>query len=650
VFFRIWLRLVIAVGALIIAAAIMRATGIAPYGVGLFSGALAQIVFLILMASMTVAMAVTVTAPFHVPNDLLIPWALHRETGTPPERTPEQQTALSRIREESKNMPKGGTWALGVRIVYTDKGQIVWAPTQVLYGALATFAAMLMVARIMGGIETSSWELLTEQYTRPIWLIGGAAGLMGGSIGRNYKEALVMAFCSCGFAIAAAVLMSNMLHPWLKTVIPGVLYALCYTLIFGRLFLPRLRRFGRMAHYGLVGIVVPSLVAGGIFYLAQRHAAECERDVRENKINVNWIWPTSGARLLMVGYVELYGGHWLWQRDKIGGVWAIEPQGKKLHYLTPGRAVQPTFKWSFLWGLKEYPKLNRMAIPQVPNEIGRLMNAGNSFNSVHFTGRIEPVPDLDLDEELEEVAEQATRTGIKLDDKDISLIKKTMGDQPGPWSAYPYPLRPAFFVEGGGERKDRKAFLIDLKDDRAYPLAQDVKYRGELIDGPRGLELLYIETVKGTASVLVAFNLKNQTQTLLTGNRENLKLAGVTKQFALVKFGGDSWYDKRYALARLDQSADVKVLAWPDEEMRYSTIAPGKLIHAWTDKHLHIIDPASGEERAVARPEEMERHVIGLKGYLGDDPIIELKNELKVLDTKNGKLKTLVKISSGPYI
>ena len=161
--------------------------------------------------------------------------------------------------------------------------------------------------------------------------------------------------------------------------------------------------------------------------------------------------------------------------------------------------------------------------------------------------------------------------------------------------------------------------------------------------------MLHIQTVKGK-SILVAAGLKNQTRTLLTGFRENLKLAGVTGQFALVRFGGDSWHDKRYALARLDQSAEMRELAWPDEEMRFSTITPGKLIHAWTDKHLHIIDPASGEERAVARPEEMERHVIGLKGYLGDDPILLLKKELKILDTKSGKLKTLVKISSEPYI
>jgi hypothetical protein len=650
VFFRIWLRLVIAIGALVLGAIIMRSTGIGPYGVSLFSSGLGQVVYLILMAAMSVAIAVTVTAPFSVPNDLLIPWVIHRETGTPPERTPEQQTALERIRSGSKQMPKGGSWALGVRIVYTTKEQIVWTPTQVIYGALANLGFMLMVARILGGYEMSSWELLTEMYTRPIWLIGGAAGLVGGSIGRNYKEALIMGAGICGFALAAAVFMADLVHPWLMHVMPKVLYGLCLALILGRLFLPRLRRFGRLAHFALVGVVVPALVVGGIYYQAQRQAAKSQRQVSENEINVNWIWPTSGSRLLMTGYVEIYGYGLLFQRSKIGGVWAIEPEGHKLHYLTPGRAVRPTFDWPFLWGQKEHFRLDRIIIPMEPDEFGEMVRAGDSFASVHFTGRIEPVPGLDLDEELKKVAEQATRIGIKLDDKDVALIKKTLGDQPGPWESYPYPLRPAFYVEGGGELKDRRGFIIDLKDDRAYPLPKDTNYRGTLLDGHRGLKLLHIETVKGKTSMLVALDLKNLTRTLLTGPRDHLKLCGVTGRLVLIGFGDEHWYDKTYALASLDQTADMKVLVWPGEETRWATVTPGKLVHVWTDRQLHVIDPAGGEERAVARPEEVERFRIGVVGYLKGNPILKLKKELKILDTVTGKLKTLAKISSEPYL
>jgi hypothetical protein len=650
VFFRIWMRLAITIGALVFCAIIIRSTDIGPYGEGLYSGAFSELVYLILMVAMSVAITVTVTAPFSVSNDLLVPWLIHRETGTPPERAPEQQTRLNQLRSGSKDLGKGASWALGVRMVYTEKEQIVWAPTQVIYGALANIGFMLMVTKIIGGYEVDSWELLTEAYTRPIWLIGGAAGLVGGSIGRNYKEALIMGSGCCGFALAAAVLMADLVHPWMKWAITKTLYALCWALILGRLFLPRLRRFGRTAHFALVGIVVPALVAGGIFYLAKRQIAECQRDVLENEITVNWIWPTSGSRLLMVGHVKLYGGYWLNQRDDIGGVWAIEPEGKKLHYLTPGRAARSTYLWPFLWGQKKFRQLDRIIFPMEPDEFGMMLRAGNSFASVHFTGRIEPVPELDLGEELEKVAEQATRIGIKLDDKDVALIKKTMGDQPGPWESYPYPLRPAFYVEGGGERKDRKRFVIDLKDDRAYPLPKDTNYRGTLLDGPRGLELLHIETAKGKTSILVALHLKNLTRTLLTGARDNLKLVGVTGRFVLVGYGAESWYDKTYALASLDQSGDMKVLAWPDEDTRFATVTPGKLILAWTDRQLHIIDPASGEERAVPRPEEIERYAIGLVGYLKGNPILKLKKELKILDTVTGKLKTLAKISSEPYL
>ena len=650
VFFRIWLRLAITIGALVLGATIMRSTGINPYTIELFSTSLGQPVYLILMAAMSTAIAVAVTAPFSVTNDLLVPWVLHRETGTPPERTPEQQTAMDKIRSGSKDLPKGASWALGVRIVYTEKEQIVWTPTQVIYGALANIGFMLMVARILGGHDMPAWELLTGTYTRPIWLIGGAAGLVGGSIGRNYKEALIMGACSCGFALAAAVLMADLVHPWLMHVMPKVLFGLCWALILGRLFLPRLRRLGRLAHFALVGILVPALVVGGIYYLAKTQIAKSERQLRENEIKVNWIWPTSGSRLLMTGYVEIYGHGLLFQRSKIGGVWAIEPQGKKLHYLTPDRAVRSTFDWPFLWAQREHPRLDRIIIPMEPDEFGEMIRAGDSFESVHFAGRIEPVPALDLDDELKKVAEQATRTGIKLDNRDVELIKKTLGDQPGPWESYPYPLRPAFYVEGGGELKDRKGFIIDLKDDRAYPLPKDTNYRGTLLDGPRGLELLHLEAVKGRTSILAALHLNNLTRTVLTGPREHLKLCGVTGRFVLIGYGDEHWYDKTYALASLDQSADLKVLTWPDEETRWATVTPGKLVQVWTDRHLHIIDPAGGEERAVPRPEEVERFNIGVVGYLKGNPILELKSELKVLDTVTGKLAPLVKISSYPDI
>ena len=50
VFFRIWLRLAITVGALVLAASIMRAAEIGPYGIGLFHSPLGQVIFLVLMA------------------------------------------------------------------------------------------------------------------------------------------------------------------------------------------------------------------------------------------------------------------------------------------------------------------------------------------------------------------------------------------------------------------------------------------------------------------------------------------------------------------------------------------------------------------------------------------------------------------------
>jgi len=267
VFFRIWMRLAITIGAMALCAALMRFTETGPYGIGLYSGGLDKVVFLILMAAMSTAITVAVAAPFSLPNNLLVPWAIHRETGTPPERPPEQQTGYDRIRSASADMPRGGRWALGVRIVYTEKEQIVWAPTQVIYGALANIVFMLMAARILGGYEMPAWELLTATATRPIWLIGGAAGLVGGSIGRNYKEALIMGAISCGFAMAAAVLAAELVFPLKKWAMDKVLYALCWALILGRLFLPRLRRFGRMAHFGLVGILAPALVAGGMCFL-----------------------------------------------------------------------------------------------------------------------------------------------------------------------------------------------------------------------------------------------------------------------------------------------------------------------------------------------------------------------------------------------
>lgn len=267
VFFRIWMRLAITIGAMVLCSVLMQVTETGPYGIGLYSSGLDRVVFLILMAAMSMAIAVAVTAPFSVPNDLLVPWAIHRETGTPPERSPEQQTAYNRIRSASDDMPRGGRWALGVRIVYTEKEQIVWAPTQVIYGALANIGFMLMVAKIFGGYHMHPWELLTSGYVRPVWLIGGAAGLVGGSIGRNYKEALIMGAGSCGFAMAAAVLVAELVFPLKKWAMDKVLYALCWALILGRLFLPRLRRFGKMFHFGLVGILVPALVAVGICFL-----------------------------------------------------------------------------------------------------------------------------------------------------------------------------------------------------------------------------------------------------------------------------------------------------------------------------------------------------------------------------------------------
>jgi hypothetical protein len=180
VFFRIWQRLGITIGAMVLCSVIMQATETAPYGIGLYSSDLDRVVFLILMAAMSTAIAVAFTAPFSVPNDLLVPWAIQCETGTAPERAPEQQTAYNRIRSASEDMPRGGRWALGVRLVYTENEQIVWAPTQVLYGALANIIFMLMVAKILGGYHMHPWELLTSTATRPVWLIGGAAGLVGG--------------------------------------------------------------------------------------------------------------------------------------------------------------------------------------------------------------------------------------------------------------------------------------------------------------------------------------------------------------------------------------------------------------------------------------------------------------------------------------
>jgi hypothetical protein len=264
VFFRTWRRLGITVGAMVVCASILRAAEI-----GVYSSGPGKVVYLILMAAMSTAIAVAVAAPFSVPNDLLVPWVMHRETGTPPEREPEQETAYSRVRSASQDMPKGGRWAVGVRIVYTEKEQIVWAPTQVIYGALANFGFMLMVARILGGYEMHSWELLTETYTRPIWLIGGAAGLVGGSIGRNYKEALIMGVSACGFAMAAGELMADLVDTK-KWVMPSVLYPLCWTLILGRLFLPRLRRFGVTAHFCLVAIAVPAIVTGALYFVWTR--------------------------------------------------------------------------------------------------------------------------------------------------------------------------------------------------------------------------------------------------------------------------------------------------------------------------------------------------------------------------------------------
>jgi hypothetical protein len=404
-----------------------------------------------------------------------------------------------------------------------------------------------------------------------------------------------------------------------------------------------------MAHYALVGIIAPTLVAGGIFCLAQRHTAACERNLYQGKITVSWVWPTSSGRLLMAGQIEMYGSHWLWQRNKLGAIWAIERDGGKLHYLTSGRAVRTPLTWRNLGFMERLPRLDRMVVPQEPTELELLLGGGETLVSVDFSGRFEPVPVPPGEDPLDNVRRTAVQLGLEMNEQDAALIAKAMGGDRGPWTLHPYPRHAAVLIEGPYNPKDRKVVLFDLKNDRAVPIEEPLDSYDLLVDGPRGREIVFLQS-EHESSRAVAFNPQKKTRTVLTGYQRNLKLSGATDEIVLVRLGGQSFYDRRYGVARLDPGAEFKELAWPEEEMRFSTITPRGRIHAWTDKSLHIIDPASGEERTLARPKEMEPNTLGLKGYIEDDPIVELKNELKRLDTQSGKLKTLVRISSYPQL
>jgi len=635
-FGHIWKRLVIVAGVLIAAAVIIRVAGMA--------GPCSQIVLRLVLGLMAFSIAAVLCAPFRVRNDLLVPWAVHRETGTPPPLKEEQEVARQKIRNASKEMPKGGSWALGVRIVYTPAGQIVWIPTQVVYGALGTTLGMVLLASLLGNADVSANQLLDEQYTLPVILVGGAAGLIGGSIARSFVEALLFGLMSFAFTLAAAVWSSAKLQPWLKNVIPGVLYAQFWTLIVGRLFLPRLRRLGRMFHYGLVAFLAPAVVVAGIFYLAHSHVAGMKNQLNEQEITVSWMWTTPDGRLLVAGRNELYGSHWLLQRKWLGGFWSIDPKRNRLEPLIPDRAVTLFLLRQHWWRMKLLPGLDRIALTEEPSEIGALLERKKQLSVLQSSGRIEPLVFPELDGQPEEIGRQLALLGMEFNQQDAALISKTAGEAPGAWTFVPYPGKAAILLSF-----NKKQALIDLKNDRAVPVEGRLESPTFLVDGPRGREILFLQYQGGgkPGSRVAAYNLQQGIRTVLTGWQTNLVMTAANDDRVLVRIKGHSKQDRRYGVTRLEENSEFKELVFPGEKTRFATITPAGPFHVWTDKNLRVFDPASWAERTIPRQAGLKKSAVVIKGYLGKDPILLLKTdsakgELKRLDLDSGKLKTLV--------
>lgn len=607
------------------------------------AGPLAHIALDLALGLGTLAAAVALIAPFRMPKDREVGWLVYRESGEgEAERTSAEDA-------ENEDIPRPLLWLVGARIHHVGARKLVWGPTQVVIGALgAAAAAFLMAGIIAAQANAEVLQVLDEPLVLASVLLGGAAGVLGGGIGRTFAESAVMALVVFGTCIERACFVSRTVTPWVHPVIPTFLWWTTVGVLAMALLTKPIARLGRWTHLVGVGVLFPVLLAGMVVRSVREGIQEIIETADVARVDPFWAWSSPDGRLLLAGnrqgHAAVHPRH-LPSPFGFVSIYAIDPATGAMRCLTAETPLDPLDAW-YMPSMRSGRVIEALVFRRAPTEVELLLSADPPIplQRVFPDGRVEMALDSPESREITSAAAgmDALVAGMPWTIEDTTLVDEAARDGPDPWPLVE--LRPAERVVVLAWLVDDVLAVCDLPAHRTTWMRD----AASLVLGPhiplrRGDRLLVACTETtyegGTRGRVVLLDLATGERTPLGDVAPDLGIEGDGDGYVLVATGPE--HARSFGWVSLAAPGPIHAIAYPGETVADARVAPTGEIYAWTDRAIHVLRPGAND-RLVGAPPALGPPWATLVGYLGPNPILHAGDDLVLIDLATGEPRTLV--------